>query len=172
MEELLVILLISIVAVFAATALFYECLCFLSRFTVGTVRKHRTVMFVIVSGIFSAHAAAVFIYTIFYWGLIHYAGYEDLVGNVEDHFLTYLYFSVTTYSSLGIGDVTPVGSMRFLAGVEAINGLILIAWSGAFTYFIIQTMWNDHNAKYKNKKQDFLWNTLGIVRPHNIKKTA
>lgn len=75
------------------------------------------------------------IYAVFYWGPTHYAGFADLSGNVEDHFLTYLYFSITSYSSLGIGDVFPVGSLRFLAGVEAINGLILIILVGSVHLF-------------------------------------
>ena len=141
MGELLGVTLVSVVAVLLATALFYECLCFLSRFVSGTVRNHRVLMLAMVSGIFIAHAGAILIYAVFYWALTHYAGFADLSGNVEDHFLTYLYFSITSYSSLGIGDVFPVGSLRFLSGVEAINGLILITWSAAFTYFIVQKMW-------------------------------
>ncbi|PCJ34989.1 MAG: Ion channel family protein [Alphaproteobacteria bacterium] len=149
MGELLIVSFVSVIAIFLATSLFYECLCFLSRFIANSPGNHRTLMLTMVSGIFVAHAAAIFIYAVFYWGLTHYAGFADLSGNVEDHFLTYLYFSITSYSSLGIGDVFPVGSLRFLAGVEAINGLILITWSAAFTYFIVQEMWDAHNTKDK-----------------------
>ena len=56
-------------------------------------------------------------------------------------FLDYLYFSSVTYTSLGLGDVFPVGHLRFLTGVEALNGLVLIAWTGAFTYLAMGKMW-------------------------------
>lgn len=51
-------------------------------------------------------------------------------GAIED----YLYFSATTYSSLGLGDIVPSGSLRILVGVEALVGLIMIAWTAAFLF--------------------------------------
>ena len=36
--------------------------------------------------------------------------------------------------SLGLGDVWPHGPIRLLTGIEALNGLILIAWSASYTY--------------------------------------
>ena len=56
----------------------------------------------------------------------------------------YLYYSVTTYSSLGVGDVYALGGLRLITGVETINGLTLIAWSATFTYFAVQKMWDAH----------------------------
>ena len=100
-------------------------------------------------GVFIAHGAAIFIYATIYWILIHFLGFADLSGNVQDHFPTYLYFSATSYSSLGVGDVFPVDAMRFLTGIEALNGLLLITWSAAFTYFSIQKMWETHGIETK-----------------------
>lgn len=54
----------------------------------------------------------------------------EFQGSVED----YLYFSSTTYSSLGFGDITPTGGLRLLVGVEAVVGLIMIAWTAAFLF--------------------------------------
>ncbi|MEO0411981.1 MAG: potassium channel family protein [Pseudomonadota bacterium] len=51
-------------------------------------------------------------------------------GSIED----YLYFSSTTYSSLGFGDIVPNGGLRLLVGVEALVGLIMIAWTAAFLF--------------------------------------
>lgn len=55
--------------------------------------------------------------------------------------LDFLYFSIVTYTSLGLGDVFPTGHLRFLAGVEALNGLLLIAWSGSFIYLAMGRLW-------------------------------
>ena len=149
MDQIWLILLASLIAVFAATALFYECLCLISRFVSGMTARHRPIMFVMIGGIFIAHAVAIMVYAVLYWALIHYAIVPDLSGHVPDHFPTYLYFSATNYSSLGIGDVFPVEGLRFLTGVETINGLILITWSAAFTYFSVQKMWEAHGMETK-----------------------
>ena len=48
------------------------------------------------------------------------------------------YFSVVNYTSLGLGDIYPTGHLRFLAGVEALNGFLLISCS-ASTIFLVTT---------------------------------
>ncbi|MAZ03937.1 MAG: ion transporter [Sneathiella sp.] len=149
MEQLLEISIASIVAIFIVTGLFYECLCFISHVVSRTNAGPRPIMYIMVTGVFIAHGAAIFIYATIYWILIHFLGFADLSGNVQDHFPTYLYFSATSYSSLGVGDVFPVDTMRFLTGIEALNGLLLITWSAAFTYFSIQKMWETHGIETK-----------------------
>lgn len=149
MEQFFGISIASIMAIFIATGLFYECLCFISHAVSRISAGPRTLMFAMVTGIFIAHSIAIFVYATIYWTLVHFLDFADLSGNVQDHFPTYLYFSVTSYSSLGIGDVFPVESMRFLTGVEALNGLVLITWSAAFTYFAIQKMWEAHGIETK-----------------------
>lgn len=106
-------------------------------------------MFVMIVGIFIAHAISILIYAFIYWFLIHFLEFSDLSGNVQDHFPTYFYFSATTYSSLGVGDVFPIDALRFLTGIQAINGLVLITWSAAFTYFSVQKMWEAHGIEMK-----------------------
>ncbi|MBR9766400.1 MAG: two pore domain potassium channel family protein [Rhodobacteraceae bacterium] len=55
-----------------------------------------------------------------------------------DTFMEVFYFSVVNYSSLGLGDIYPTGHLRFLAGVEALNGFLLISCS-ASTIFLVVT---------------------------------
>jgi hypothetical protein len=43
---------------------------------------------------------------------------------------------------LGYGDLNPLGSLRFLAGLEALLGFVLITWSASFLYFEMQKYWN------------------------------
>jgi len=56
--------------------------------------------------------------------------------------LDYLYFSIVSYTSLGLGDVFPGGHLRFITGVEALNGLLLITWSGSFIYIAMGRFWH------------------------------
>mgnify|MGYP001374713805 CR=1 FL=1 len=55
--------------------------------------------------------------------------------------LDYFYFSIVSYTSLGLGDVFPIGHLRFITGVEALNGLLLITWSGSFIYIAMGRLW-------------------------------
>ena len=54
----------------------------------------------------------------------------DLARGIADNglaFLSCLYFSVVTFTTLGYGDITPTVAIRTLAGVEALVGLFSIA---------------------------------------------
>ncbi|HIL29181.1 MAG TPA: hypothetical protein EYG18_07925, partial [Micavibrio sp.] len=75
MEQFVLVLLASFAAVFIATALFYECLCLISRFVSGMTTKHRPIMFIMIGGIFVAHAVAIFVYAVLFWLLTHHAGF-------------------------------------------------------------------------------------------------
>jgi len=72
------------------------------------------------------------------WG-----GLGRIDGEMEGGPLDYFYFSITTFTTLGIGDVHPRGALRFIAGVESLNGLVLIGWSASFTYLSMEQFWAD-----------------------------
>ena len=55
--------------------------------------------------------------------------------------LDYFYFSIVSYTSLGLGDVFPRDHLRLITGVEALNGLLLITWSGSFIYIAMGRLW-------------------------------
>lgn len=63
-------------------------------------------------------------------------------GAKMDTALDYLYFSAVIYTSLGIGDIVPKEHLRFLTGVEALNGLLLIAWSASFLFSTMNRLWD------------------------------
>ena len=46
-----------------------------------------------------------------------------------------IYFSGSVYTSLGFGDIVPVNGGRFLVVIEAVTGLVLIAWTASFTFY-------------------------------------
>ena len=47
-----------------------------------------------------------------------------------------IYFSMVTFTTLGYGEITIASAERVLAGLEAMNGIILIGWSTAFMFAI------------------------------------
>ena len=58
-------------------------------------------------------------------------------------FLDAIYLSATTFTTLGFGDLAPVGPIRFLAGTEALTGFVLITWSASFTYLEMERFWRN-----------------------------
>ena len=51
------------------------------------------------------------------------------------------YFSITTYTTVGFGDVVLVPGWRVLAGIEGLTGIILVGWSTAFVFAIVNRMY-------------------------------
>lgn len=47
------------------------------------------------------------------------------------------YFSLVNYTSLGLGDIYPTGHLRFLAGVESLNGFLLISCSASLIFLLM-----------------------------------
>lgn len=60
--------------------------------------------------------------------------YGHIVTSGEGLFGEFVYFSAITYTTLGFGDITPLGPLRILAGVEALTGLILNAWTASVIF--------------------------------------
>ena len=100
---------------------------------------------------FFAHLIEVMIFAAAYYGYIHVGGFGNLVGgDLDGHglfgtpstgFIDSIYFSFTCYTSLGFGDLVPTGWLRFLAGIEALTGLLLIAWTASVMYLEMQKQW-------------------------------
>ena len=53
------------------------------------------------------------------------------------------------FSSIGLGDLYPIGPIRLLTGIEGLVGLLLIGWSVSFTYWEMQTFW-PHDTDHSN----------------------
>jgi hypothetical protein len=69
-----------------------------------------------------------------------------LAGEIEGGVVDWLYFSISSYTTLGVGDVHPRGPLRLISGIEALNGLVLIGWSASFTYLTMERVWKEPSA--------------------------
>ena len=121
----------------------YEALRMMSVYVPSLLIAVRLKVLTVVLGCFVAHTIEVWLYAGAFL-LIYKAGLGSLKGEVEEHFADFLYFSATSYSTMGIGDVYPSGALRLISGIEGINGLFLIAWSTSFTYFVMNRLWPLH----------------------------
>lgn len=52
-----------------------------------------------------------------------------------------VYFSLVTFTTLGYGDISLGSNWRLLSGLEAINGIMLIGWSTAMMFALIQNIY-------------------------------
>jgi hypothetical protein len=94
-----------------------------------------------VFGALCAHLIEVWIFGFGYYVLINYEFMGQLEGNTTQSLMDCIYFSLTSYTSLGFGDIAPKGWIRFLAGMEALTGLVLIAWTASFMFLEMQKHW-------------------------------
>jgi len=59
-----------------------------------------------------------------------------------------VYFSFVTFTTLGYGDITLSEGWRLLSGIEALNGILLVGWTTAMIFSVVQNIWRglaDHN---------------------------
>jgi len=61
-----------------------------------------------------------------------------------------LYFSVTSFTTLGFGDITLTEQWRLLAGISAANGLLLFGLSTAFMFEIMMDLRRAQSGDYQS----------------------
>jgi hypothetical protein len=52
-----------------------------------------------------------------------------------------VYFSFVTFTTLGYGDITLSEGWRLLSGIEALNGILLVGWTTAMIFSVVQNIW-------------------------------
>ena len=57
-----------------------------------------------------------------------------------------VYFSMVTFTTLGYGDISLSSDWRLLSGFEAINAIMLIGWSTAMMFSLIQNIYKKINV--------------------------
>lgn len=134
-------LLINMLVVGLCVLLHYEVLYQLSSAIKTLQIKPRLKLVVGVFGALAAHAAEVWVFAVAYHGMVKSGLFGVLEGNYGGALLDAVYFSFTTYTTLGIGDIVPIGNIRFLVGIESLVGLVMITWSASFLYYEMQKNW-------------------------------
>jgi hypothetical protein len=69
-------------------------------------------------------------------------GASYAAGRVLPDFETALYFSMTSYTTVGYGDVIPPVSWRLLGPIEAVVGILMLGWSTSIIVAAVQRMYN------------------------------
>ena len=79
--------------------------------------------------------------------------YRNLVPDELQTFEEALYFSIVTFTTLGYGDITLSNGWRLLSGIEAISGILLIGWTTAMIFAVVQHSWAGLYKRTNHRKQ-------------------
>lgn len=147
---MLIVSLVCLVIIAVNTVIHYEVLRILNDALPRLQMPSRPKLLVVIFVAFVAHVLEMAVWGAAMFLIADLPGVGTLTGAEPVTLLNCIYFSAETYTSLGFGDVTPVGHMRLLVGVEALNGLLLIAWSASFTYLSMERFWTAGKGQTKS----------------------
>jgi voltage-gated potassium channel Kch len=140
---MLLVVLVCLTLLVLTTVIHYEVLRGLTGVLPVLRIRPRAKLIVVIITTFLAHLLEIGLYALAIYALVRFAGLGTLDDSSRFSLDVSLYFSAETYTSLGYGDVVPGGAVRLLAGVEALNGLLLIGWSASYTYIAMERFWSD-----------------------------
>jgi hypothetical protein len=124
-----------------AVIVHYQTFVYLSSHSTLLSKKPRMRIIYAVYGAMLAHIVEVWLFALIYYYLLDDGNFGELIGSFDGSFLDCIYFSFSAYTSLGFGDIVPMGYFRFLAGLEALTGLVLISWTASFVFVEMQKNW-------------------------------
>lgn len=132
---------VTVGVVLACVLLHYETMSSLTNWLpkLGAMRRRR--MLVLMFVLLMAHVVEIWIFGAGMFGLARLPGTGSVAGQMHYGLPDYVYFSAVVYSTLGLGDLIPLGAIRFLVGTEALTGFALITWSASFTFLEMQRFW-------------------------------
>jgi len=124
---------ITAIAVIASVSLHYEGLRLLNKMKIQGLNDRHRIIFMILC-IMLLHIVEVWIFGIAYYWLLLQGQFGSFEGIANVALFDAVYFSATVFSTLGFGDIVPIGAIRFMTGTQSIAGLTLITWSASFTF--------------------------------------
>lgn len=127
-----------------AVLIHYEFLHWMSVMMPRLAIKHRLRILLGVFGALIAHTVEIWAFALAYY-YMHWAdGWGRLEGNFDGSIIDCSYFSFTTFTTLGFGDIEPIGNLRYLTGIESLTGLVLITWTASFLYYEMRLFWDNN----------------------------
>lgn len=136
------VFLINSMVVAISVIVHYESLYRLTLFIPTMTMGHRYRIVFGVFGALAAHTLEIWIFAFAYYFMHRAEGWGSLTGNFNGSLMDCVYFSFTVFTTLGFGDIQPMGDLRYLTGIESLTGLVLITWTASFLYVEMQRHWS------------------------------
>ena len=141
---MLAAILVAAVLVVASVLINYEALRLTSDFIPRLLIRPQQRILVVLATIMIVHLMVISLFAVSYYVMSNLLGVGSMHGEFNGEALDYFYYSATTYTTLGIGDVYAQGPMRIVSGLESLTGLVLISGSATFTYLNMERFWEAH----------------------------
>lgn len=142
-SDYLLTALITAGVVVVAVMLHYEGLRILSdRLMAAGNGLHRRRIILLILALLVLHIMEIWIFGIAYYALLQFDGFGALLGETPIAFYDCIYYSAAVYTTVGFGDIYPVGAIRLMTGTEAITGLTMITWSASYTFVEMLKTWS------------------------------
>jgi hypothetical protein len=129
---------LSLALVLLSVLIHYEALRLTSAVLPTQENHNRSRILIAFTGILCAHLLSVLMFAGSYAYLHTIQRFGSLGGKLEGGFIDFMYFSLMSFTTLGVGDIYATGPMRIIAGFQALNGFVLIGWSASFAYVVMQ----------------------------------
>lgn len=146
-------LLIAFATVGLCVLVHYEALRLISLYTPRLTIPPRPKVLVVIAAVFLAHLLEIIIFATTYWLMQPFPRLGEIAGHFSRSAIDYFYFSITSFTTLGIGDLFPHGAYRIVVGFESLTGFGLIGWSVSFTYLVMQEFWTQHGRPPRRWKE-------------------
>lgn len=141
----------SLAAAFALLAasimLHYKTMIWTRSWLIESGMRRRTGALLGMATMICAQLVSILLYAITYLVLDLSGGIGSLEGEIQGGFIDPLYFSLMSYTTLGVGDIYPLGGFRIISGIEALNGFALIGWTASFAYTLLRDGWNEQREE-------------------------
>ena len=111
------------------------------RLTHIAIPPRMRIIVILIAALIS-HLVHVLLYAFAFYGLEEWSTIGTIDGPAGHTFGDAFYFSITSYTTLGIGDLFPTGAARLLSGIEALNGLVMVGWTASMTYLYMEKFWH------------------------------
>jgi hypothetical protein len=131
----------TVAVVVLCVVLHYEALSGLTTLLKRIDMPPRPRILMLIFAILLMHVVEIWIFGGAYFLLISTDGHGSLLANHPIALFDAIYYSAVCFTTLGLGDIAPVGAVRFMSGSEALTGFTLIAWSSSFTFVEMQRFW-------------------------------
>lgn len=128
-------------AILVCVFIHFECLTLLDKLSKRWQASYRKSIAILLLGAIMTHVIEIWCFAFAYELLFEFDGTGHLIGVQTPELLDYSYFSFVCYTSLGFGDIVPAGYVRFMAGSEALTGLVLITWTASFMFMHMERYW-------------------------------
>lgn len=93
------------------------------------VLQQAGVILVVVLGLFAVHAVQIWLYAAVYMALREFQSFEAA-----------LYFSTSSFTTVGYGEIVIESRWRILAAIESANGFLLLGWSTVFLISVLSRL--------------------------------